>query len=167
MNLWDVLIIFLLGWRIHSGWRIGFINEVFRLAAVVCGAAGALLLAPRVVSWLGGFIRDPATARLAALGLAFIFIAVLMLLVGVVLTKIASLMLLGLVNRSLGAAFGVLSGLMLALLISLLVSNYAPQWGALYVRHSLTGRIAKNMADHIKRSLPADLGRRLPQGTTI
>ena len=109
MNWLDIAIIVLLAITTLIGLRIGIIKTILSLAGVIVG----VILAGRYYDALAGqltFIPQDSLARIAAFA---IILVVVMLVAGVlasVLKWLASLVLLGWVNRLGGAFFGLVLG---------------------------------------------------------
>lgn len=109
MNWLDVLILVLIGIATFSGLRTGLIKAVFTLAGVIIG----IILAGRLYVPLSGqltFISQDSIARIVAF---VIILGIVMVIAGVlasVLKWIASLVMLGWVNRLGGAIAGFIFG---------------------------------------------------------
>ena len=157
LNLWDIVVVAFVGWRVWRGWNRGFANEVFGLLAVVFGAICAVWLSATVEGILGKVIGHGNVTKLVALALAFAVIALCLIAVGGLVTKVLHAMFLGAVNRSLGAAFGVLSGFSIALVISLFLMAWDLGGFSKTVGASLSGHVAGGMAEAISAALPAKI----------
>lgn len=110
MTVFDYGVLTLLATSVLLGlWR-GVVSEILALASWVVAFLVARAQAWRVVPWLGGQVADP-TLRLAA-GFAVVFVGVLVvfLLARLLLSMLLRAAGLGLLDRLLGACFGVLRG---------------------------------------------------------
>lgn len=119
-----------------QGFRKGLLVELASMAALVLGLWGAFLLA----DWAKEILQDhlalnPAMLTAASYLVVFIGIVLSISILAKALTKIISLAALGLVNRLLGSAFGVLKmGLILSALliivhrINFLITFIEPEW---------------------------------------
>lgn len=105
-------------------WR-GVVSEILALVAWIAAFFVARAEAAVVANWLSGHIAEPGM-RLAA---AYVLVVVVVLLVFAIARKLISLMLkvvgLGLLDRLLGAAFGVVRGI-LVVLGAVLVAGMTP-----------------------------------------
>jgi membrane protein required for colicin V production len=121
MNWLDIVIIILLIISAISGLISGFIKSAFSLA----GLLGGIFLAGRyyvAFSGLFGFINNDNTARIVAFIIIFVAVMIVATILGIVFTKIISAVLLGWINRLLGAALGVLLGaIFIGALLAILV----------------------------------------------
>ena len=116
MNTLDIIFGILLLLGLIRGFFNGFFSELAGLIALIAGVYGAIYFSDGTLSFLQTFINwDVEYLALVAFALTFIVIVVAISLVGSLLTKMANLMALGIVNKLLGGAFGLLK---MAFLIS-------------------------------------------------
>ena len=109
MNYLDIIIGILLILGLFKGLKNGLLIEVASLIALILGVYGAIHFSYYAVDFLNEKVSwSEQTINLAAFAITFIMIVVVITLAGRVLTKVASLAMLGIVNRILGAAFGLL-----------------------------------------------------------
>src|SRR3989338_7150891 len=105
-------------------WR-GVVSEILALAAWIVAFVIARAEAPQVATWLAGQIAEPGM-RLAA---AYVLVFAGVLIVFAIARMLISLMLkavgLGLLDRLLGAGFGVLRGILVVLVV-VLVAGMTP-----------------------------------------
>ena len=119
MNIFDVVVIVALAWSAISGFSKGFIVQVFSLAALVLG----VYLAYKLSHFVAGFIAsslstDPMFTDIIAFTITFVGVWVLIYMLGKIVHQIVQAVMLGLVNRILGAAFGFLK---MTLILSILL----------------------------------------------
>ena len=109
MNYLDIIIGILLLLGLFKGLKNGLLIEVASLIALVLGIYGAIHFSYYAVDFLTEKVDWSIQAiNLAAFAVTFIIIVLVITLAGRILTKVASLAMLGIVNRILGAAFGLL-----------------------------------------------------------
>jgi len=109
MNWLDIVIIVILAVTALIGLRIGIIKAVLTLAGVVLG----VVLAGRFYSALAGnltFIPQESLANIVAFAIILIGVLVIASVLAAVLKRLASMVLLGWVNRLGGALLGLLLG---------------------------------------------------------
>lgn len=87
-------------------WR-GVVSEILALVAWIVAFFAASTFSGLVAGLLSGAIKDAAVAHVAAFVLVFIAVLMLMALVRVLLKQVLSLAGLGVVDRLLGAVFGL------------------------------------------------------------
>lgn len=111
MTAFDYAVLAVIAVSVLVGFWRGLVSEILALAAWVVAFLAARAAASDVSAWLSGQIADPGL-RLAA---AHVLVFVGVLLVFAIARMLISLMLkavgLGLLDRLLGAAFGVLRGI--------------------------------------------------------
>jgi len=109
MNVLDIIILGLLVLGLINGFRKGLFVEVASLVALVAGIYGAIHFS----NYAGDFLMDKVdwnekTVNITAFAITFIVIVLLIALAGKALTKLADFAALGLLNKLLGAIFGLL-----------------------------------------------------------
>ena len=105
LNYIDLAVVCLLVYGLSRGAYRGFFVEVSSLLALVLGVFGALHFSSFTTSLLGNYIEWDYLPILA-FALTFIGIMIGVAWIGKVLTKLAKVVLLGFLNRLLGALFG-------------------------------------------------------------
>lgn len=119
MNVIDIILALLLVFGLVRGLMKGFIIEVASLIAIIAGIYGAIYFSHIAVNWLSANLDwETQNIQLLAYALTFLVIVLGILLVGKLLTKLAGMLALGIVNRILGGIFGVAK---VALICSVLI----------------------------------------------
>ncbi len=140
-------------------WR-GVISEILALAAWVVAFFVARAEAAEVANWLAGRIGEPAL-RMAA---AYALVVVAVLLVFAIARVVISLMLraagLGLLDRLLGAAFGILRGVVVVLM-AVLVAGMTPLPKADWWRDAMLAPPLETAVIAAKPWLPAEVAKRI------
>ena len=140
-------------------WR-GVVSEILALAAWIVAILVARAYAAEVANWLAGQIAEPALRLAAAYGL----VVVAVLLVFAVARLLVSLMLkavgLGVLDRLLGAAFGILRGV-LVVFIAVLVAGMTPLPKADWWREAMLAQPLETAVIAAKPWLPADAAKRI------
>jgi membrane protein required for colicin V production len=109
MNVFDIVIAALLLFGLIKGLIKGFFVEVAAVLALILGVFGAIHFSYFVGDFLKNSVSwDEKYISLAAFAGTFILIVIAMSFLGKLLTKLASLAALGIINRILGGAFGTL-----------------------------------------------------------
>ena len=115
MNTIDIILsIFLLLGAVRGFFK-GFLLELAGLVALLAGIYGAIHFSDRTYDFLQLFINwEDKYLSLVAFALTFTIIVIIVSIIGKLLTKMAGILALGLVNRLLGAVFGMLKTAFLA-----------------------------------------------------
>jgi membrane protein required for colicin V production len=160
VTAFDFALLAIVGVSVLLGFWRGVLSELLALAAWVAAFFAARHYGGEAGRMLAKWIADPAAS--AAAGYAAVFVAVL--LVVALVRLIVSLLLravgLGLIDRLLGAVFGVARGVLIAFVAVLLGGMTAlpkePWWrDAMFAPPLETAVIAA------KPSLPADVAKRI------
>ena len=109
MNVLDIILLALLLLGLINGFSKGFFVEVASLVALVAGVFGAIHFSNFAADFLMEKVDwNEKTVNITAFAITFIVIVLLIALAGKALTKLADFAALGLLNKILGAIFGVL-----------------------------------------------------------
>lgn len=140
-------------------WR-GVVSEILALAAWIVAFLVARAEAAEVAGWLTAHIAEPGI-RLAA---AYVLIVAAVLIVFAIARMLISLMLkavgLGLLDRLLGAGFGVLRGI-LVVLAAVLVAGMTPLPKADWWRDAMLAPPLETAVIAAKPWLPPDAAKRI------
>ena len=109
MNYLDIILAVFLVLGLFRGFINGFFVELASLIGLIAGIYGAIHFSYYTVDFMQGKVDwSDETINLVAFAVTFIIIVLAVSLIARVLTKVASFAMLGLINKLLGAAFGVL-----------------------------------------------------------
>ncbi len=123
MNYIDITIALLLAFGIIRGFFKGFIVEVTSLAGLVLGIYGAIHFSHFLSNFLKNYVSwDPSMLQLVSFAGTFIIILILISVAGKVFTKVAENIALGVLNKFLGALFGLLK---IALIVSVVLMIFS------------------------------------------
>lgn len=110
MNFFDIVTFITIVWAVVSGWRSGFVSQLFSLAGVVAGAILSVKYGAAVGSMLG---IDERFATVAGFLITFVGILIVATIVSKLLAKVISFIGLGWINTVLGIMLSVLKGLLI------------------------------------------------------
>ncbi len=109
MNYIDIILGILLIWGLITGLNKGLFSSLASLIALVVGIYIAVHFSHIIGGYVERFVNWPEGAmKLAAFALTFVLVVILVSLAGKLLTKIADYAALGIINKILGGAFGIL-----------------------------------------------------------
>ena len=108
MSWLDIVILVILAVAAFSGLKVGVIKVLFTIVGIIVG----VILAGRFSDDLAGVLTfiDPAWAKIAAFAIILVVVLVISGILAAVLGKLISLVLLGWVNRLVGALLGLIVG---------------------------------------------------------
>lgn len=126
MNWLDAVLLILLAGSAVSAFRNGFSRELVGFGAAIAG----LVLGSWFYGTAGSYVLPYLSSRAVAnfLGFAAIFIAMMLLgsLAGWVLNRLLRAVGLSLVDRLLGAGFGIVRGMLLAIVLVMAMMAFTP-----------------------------------------
>jgi membrane protein required for colicin V production len=109
MNYLDIILAVLLILGVFRGLKNGLFIELASLIGLVAGIYGAIHFSYYAADFLQNRTDwDPDTLNLVAFAITFLIIVIAISILARLLTQVAKLAFLGLVNRLLGALFGLL-----------------------------------------------------------
>ncbi|WP_298779275.1 CvpA family protein [uncultured Polaribacter sp.] len=110
MNIFDIVILVLLILSFVRGIMKGLFAEVASLVAVIIGIYAAINYSFYIENYLVGtsFNWSSQTNKIVSFAVTFLVVVILIIIIGKILTKIADVAALGLINKFLGGLFGAL-----------------------------------------------------------
>ncbi len=126
MNVIDIIIAVILIFAAVRGFMTGLFSAIASLVAIVAGVFCAIhfsyqieyLLNDSVLKW------SHQTNKIVAFAVTFLFVVLAIIFVGKLLTKLADITALGLLNKILGGVFGALKWSLLLSVIFLLFDKF-------------------------------------------
>ena len=119
MNIIDAIILICLIPALIQGIIKGFISQAISLISIIVGVWASAHFADLVCQWLSQYISgSEQTLKLVAFAIIFIVVIVGLILLGKGLEKVIKLVMLGWVNRLLGAVFALVKWLLVLGLIA-------------------------------------------------
>ena len=125
INLLDLIILIPLLLFAFNGYKKGIIIEVTTLAALLLGIYAALFFSDYTANLLtGSFNISKEYLNIIAFVATFIGVLLLVMILGRILEKVVNLLMLGIINKLAGAAFGILKGALLLSIIIFLINYF-------------------------------------------
>jgi membrane protein required for colicin V production len=122
MNLLDLLILIPIVWGCFRGFSKGLIMELATLMGMIAGIMAAHYLESDASELLKQyFTLSDAVLRIISYSLIFLGVLFLSWIIGKIITKIVDMVLLGWLNKLLGAIFGLLKGVLVSAIIVLAI----------------------------------------------
>ncbi|TRZ97184.1 MAG: CvpA family protein [Rhodocyclaceae bacterium] len=140
-------------------WR-GVVSEILALAAWVVAFLVARAAASEVAGWLTGQIADPGMRQAAAYALIFVGVLIVFAIARMLISLMLKAVGLGLLDRLLGAAFGVLRGI-LVVWVAVLVAGMTSLPKADWWREAVLAPPLETAVIAVKPWLPADAAKRI------
>jgi membrane protein required for colicin V production len=150
MNTLDIILAIILAFGLIRGFFKGFIVEVASLAALVLGIYGAVYFSYILSDYIKGYSDwDPSVLQLVSFAGTFLIIVILISLAGKLMTKLAENIALGILNKLMGAVFGLLKVAMIlsiGLLVFSKLNNSMPFVEKIKVENSILYEPVKNFS---------------------
>lgn len=120
MNILDIIILICLITALIQGLFKGFISQAISLISIILGVWASSRFAGLLCQWLAQYISgSEQVLRIVAFALIFIIVIIGLALLGKLLEAAIKLVMLGWVNRLLGAVFAIIKWLLVMGLIIL------------------------------------------------
>jgi membrane protein required for colicin V production len=160
MTVFDYAVLAILGLSvIISVWR-GAVREVLALASWIAAFLAAQTYAGPVAAYLPDSVPNASLRLLGGFVIVFLIVLLLTALLAIAISKLVRAAGLGLVDRGLGAIFGLVRGMLvvltLVLLCGLTAAPRVPAW-----REAMLSPPLEAVAMSVKPFLPDELSRRI------
>ena len=160
MTVFDYAVLAVLSVSVLLGlWR-GVVSEILALAAWVVAFFVARAEASEVAAWLTGQITEPGMRLAAAYVLVFVGVLLVFAIARMLISRMLKAVGLGLLDRLLGAVFGVLRGI-LVVVLAVLVAGMTPLPKADWWRDAMLAPPLEIVVIAAKPWLPADAAKRI------
>jgi membrane protein required for colicin V production len=124
MNIFDIIIAALLLFAFIRGIMKGLFAEVASLVGVIAGVYVSIHYAHYIEFYLSKSTRinwSDETNSIVAFAITFLVVVIVIIMIGKILTKIADVAALGMLNKILGGVFGILK---IALILSIIFTFF-------------------------------------------
>ncbi len=129
VNLVDLILLSLLFIFSITGFRKGIVIEIASLLSFFAGIIGGIKFSPFVSDIINSFFSwNPTVTKIIAFIIVFIVCVRITTLAAKIITKALKLAFLGLINRILGALFGLLKGAIIFGFLIFLFGNFIIQY---------------------------------------
>ncbi len=163
MTAFDLMVIGVVGLSTVLAFMRGFVRVFVSLAAWVVAVLAAIRFSQVIGGMLPDFGEAPATRYLLAFALILVAVLIVGALLGFLLSRLAHAVGLGLLDRTLGAVFGVARGLLIAVIIVLFAGmTSAPKMD--WWQNSLTAPTLALAALNLRPWLPKAWAERIDYG---
>lgn len=167
MNWLDALLLLPLLIGLIRGLMRGFITELIAILAVVLGVVGARLWGARFSGWILTQTTWPAgVCDVIAYALLFLGIAIVLNILGRLLSKLLRAIHLGFLNRLCGGVFGAAKWALVVIIVVFLASRIDQQFGCFgnteIVKGSVLYQPFVNTADHLLNVVTTATANSLP-----
>ena len=153
MNILDIIILICLVPSIIQGLRKGFISQAISIVSIVAGVWASANFANLVSDWLAQYLEAPEQVlRIVSFAVIMIVVFIILGLIGKLLHGIIQLVMLGWVNRLLGAAFAFAKAILILGVLILVFNSINANFNlvdAKVLEESVLYPIIKNISDTV------------------
>ena len=153
MNILDIIILICLVPSIIQGLRKGFISQAISIVSIVAGVWASANFANIVSDWLAQYLEAPEQVlRIVSFAIIMIVVFIILGLIGKLLHGIIQLVMLGWVNRLLGAAFAFAKAILILGVLILIFNSINANFNlvdAKVMEESVLYPIIKNISDTV------------------
>jgi membrane protein required for colicin V production len=160
MTLFDLAVVLVIGLSVLLSVIRGLVRELLALSAWVVAFLAANLLAGEVAAWMPAAMESEAMRLLAGFASVFVVVLIAMSVLAILASKLVKSAGLGLEDRLLGGAFGLLRGLLVVMIVVLLAGLTSLPRQAVW-RNAVLSDPLVMLASQIKPWLPAELAQRI------
>lgn len=160
MTVFDYVVLIVLAASVLLGFSRGVVSEILGLVAWVVAFFVARAQAPLGAHWLAERIADPSLRLAVAFGVILVGVLVLFSLVRLLLSLLLKAVGLGLLDRLLGACFGVLRG-GLVVLAGVAAAGMTALPEAVWWREAMLSPPLETAVIAAKPWLPAEVAKRI------
>ena len=154
MNTIDIIIFIPLIWAAYSGFKKGFIIEVATLIALAVGIYAGVHFSNYAAEYLGNHIESKLLP-LASFGATFIVVVILIFSAGKLLEKVVNMVALKLVNKVLGAIFGMLKAFVIMSVLLLIFESLNQQFHLVSEKTTQDSMLYDQTVSLIQKILPS------------
>lgn len=124
MNILDIIILICLIPSIIQGLRKGFISQAISIISLITGIWASARFADIVSAWLAQYITaSDQVLKIVSFAVVMIVVFIILGLIGKLLNGIINLVMLGWMNRLLGAAFAFVKAILILGLLMLVFTS--------------------------------------------
>jgi membrane protein required for colicin V production len=160
MTWFDYAVLAIIGISVLLSIMHGLVRELLALASWIVAFLAAQIYATAVAPLLPAAIPDQSLRLLAAFLIVFLVVLLLLTLLAIAVSGLLKKAGLGLVDRALGAVFGLVRGLAIVMVVVLLAGLTTlprqPVW-----RHAMSSAPLEALAKVVKVWLPYDLSKHI------
>ncbi len=156
MNPFDIAIAVILGYGIILGILRGFIREITSIAGILGGFYVAYRFYDGFAVVFSPFFENAYYPQIISFLILFVAIVVGMALLGMLLRTFLKLLLLGVVDRILGALFGGVKAVLIVSVLFFLLTTFLPPGGVAMIRDSRLAPAANAVANAIVFVIPQE-----------
>ena len=156
MNLFDIIVVVILGYCVIRGIFRGLVKELFSLIGVLGGFYAAYTYYMVLAKPLSRWIANTGYLKILSFLIIFCFVFIIISFLGIIIHYILNIAFLGWVDRVCGAGFGTVKGIMIASVLLITLTAFLPK-GAPVVKDSLLSTHVALVAEKMVKVVPKNM----------
>ncbi len=143
MNIFDIIIIFVISLCLIRGLFRGIVREVSSIVGVVAGFYGAYNYFPMISPYFTKWISNPGYRNLLSFFILFCLILIAISLIATLIRYFLNIVFLGWVDRLCGMIFGGAKGILIVSVLFIILTTFLPRNSSILVNSRLSSSVAK------------------------
>ncbi len=156
MNLFDIIILVILGFCMIRGGFRGLIKEIAAIIGVFGGFYGAYTYYPQVAQILSKWVSNTAYGNIGAFMIIFCGVFLLISLLGLIIRYLMDLVFSGWLDRAGGVLFGLLKGTLIVSVLLVALTTFLPK-GAPIIQNSLLSPHVSMVSSALAKVVSSDM----------
>ena len=156
MNLFDIIVVVILGYCVIRGIFRGLVKELFSLIGVLGGFYAAYTYYMVLAKPLSRWIANTGYLNILSFLIIFCFVFIIISILGIIIHYILNIAFLGWVDRVCGAGFGAVKGIMITSVLLITFTAFLPK-GAPVVKDSLLSPHVALVAEKMVKVVPKNM----------
>ena len=156
MNLFDIIVVVILGYCVIRGIFRGLVKELFSLIGVLGGFYAAYTYYMVLAKPLSRWIANTGYLNILSFLIIFCFVFIIISILGIIIHYILNIAFLGWVDRVCGAGFGTVKGILIASVILITLTTFLPK-GAPVIKDSLLSPHVTLVAEKMVKVVPKNM----------
>jgi len=157
MQVYDIIILILVGWLTLRGAMKGMVSQLASIAAVIASFWAAIRFGPVLQPIMQSIFKtEPPWDKVLAITVAFVGASIAVMFLKNIVTKIISAIRMNKFDRLCGALFGFLKGVLIGMVITFFAVMLSEQTRDMATQ-SHSGKILVRLIQHTQTVLPEDV----------
>jgi membrane protein required for colicin V production len=156
VNLFDIIVVVILGYCVIRGIFRGLIKELFSLIGVFGGFYAAYTYYMVLAKPLSRWIANTGYLNILSFMTIFCFVFIIISILGIIIHYILNIAFLGWVDRICGAGFSTVKGIMIASVLLITLTTFLPK-GAPVIKDSLLSPHVALVAEKMVKVVPKNM----------
>jgi membrane protein required for colicin V production len=164
MNLFDIIVIVILGYCLIRGIFRGLVKELSSIIGVFGGFYAAYTYYPLLAKPLSKWIANPGYLNILSFLIIFCGVFIIISILGIIINYLLKIVFLGWLDRVSGAMFGAMKGILIVSVLLIALTAFLPK-GTPVIKDSLLSPyvtlVSEKMAKVISKDMKHDFSTKI------